>query len=54
MPPLNGSIKIERGGEKNITINHGCGGSNCGSGGISDTNSDGDSSGDGGSKGIED
>jgi len=26
MPPSNGSIKIERGGEKNITINHGCGG----------------------------
>ena len=26
MPTSNGSIEIERGGEKNITINHGCGG----------------------------
>ena len=26
MPPLIGSIKIKREGEKNITINHGCGG----------------------------
>jgi hypothetical protein len=56
MPPSNGSIKIERGGEKNITINHGCGGGDCGSGGNSDSNSDGDGggSGDGGSKSIED
>ena len=54
MPPSNGSIKIERGGEENITINHGCGGGNCGSGGNSDSNSDGDGSNDGGSEGIED
>jgi len=39
MRPSNGSIKIERGGEKNITINHGCGGGDCGSGGNSDSNS---------------
>ena len=28
IPTSNGSIEIERGGEKNITITHGCGGSN--------------------------
>ncbi len=27
-PPSNGSIEIEQGGEKNITINHSCGGGN--------------------------
>ena len=47
MPTSNGSIEIERGGEKNITINHGCGGSDCGGGGNSDSNSDGDGGGDG-------
>jgi len=29
-PPTTGVIKIERGGDKNITINHGCGGGDCG------------------------
>ncbi len=42
MTPSNGSIEIERGGEKNTTINHGCGGGNCGSGGNIDSNSDGE------------
>ena len=54
MPPSNGSIKIERGGEKNRTINHGCGGGDCGSGGDSYSNSDCDDGDNGGSKGIED
>ena len=54
MPTSNGSIEIKRGGEKNITINHGCGGGDFGSGGNSDSNSDGDGGGDGGGKGIED
>jgi len=31
-PPTIGIIKIERGGDKNITINHGCGGDDCGGG----------------------
>ena len=53
MPPLTGSIKIERGGEKNITINHGCGGCDCGSGSNSDSNSDGDGRGDGGSEALK-
>ncbi len=51
MPTSNGSIEIKRGGEKNITINHVCGGGDCGSGGNSDSNSDGDGVGDGGGKG---
>ncbi len=34
--------------EKNLTINHGCGGGDCGSGGNSDSNSDGNG------EGIED
>ena len=29
-PPTTGSIEIERGGDENITINHGCGGGDCG------------------------
>jgi hypothetical protein len=29
-PPTTGSIEIERGGDENITINHGCGGRDCG------------------------
>ena len=36
-PPTTGAIKIERGGDENITINHGCGGGNCGGGGNSDS-----------------
>ena len=54
MPPLNGSIEIKQGGEKNITINHGCGGGDCGGGGNSDSNSDGDGDGDGNREGIGD
>ncbi len=30
MPPTTGAIEIERGGDENITINHGCGGGDCG------------------------
>ena len=30
MPPTTGAIKIEREGDENITINHGCGGGDCG------------------------
>jgi hypothetical protein len=32
-PSTTGAIKIEQGGGKNITINHGCGGGDCGDGG---------------------
>ena len=32
MPPTTGVIEIERGGDENITTNHGCGGSDCGGG----------------------
>ena len=49
-PPTTGAIKIERGGDENITINHGCGGDDCGGGGNSGGNDGGDG-GDGG--GIE-
>jgi len=41
--PTTGVIEIERGGDKNITINHGCGGGDCGGG----SNSGGDDGGDG-------
>ena len=41
---MTGVIKIERGGDENITINHGCGGGDCGGG----SNSGGDDDGDGG------
>ena len=37
MPPTTGAIEIERGGGKNITINHGCGGGDCGGGGNSNS-----------------
>ena len=43
-PPTTGVIKIQRGGDENITINQGCGGGNCGGG----SNSRGDDGGDGG------
>jgi len=43
-PPTTGIIEIERGGDENITINHGCGGGNCGCG----SNSGGDDGDDGG------
>ena len=45
-PPTTDAIEIERGGDENITINHGCGGGDCGGGG----NSGGDD-GDGGDNG---
>ena len=34
-PPATGAIEIERGDDKNITINHGCGGGDCGGDGNS-------------------
>ncbi len=46
-PPTTGIIEIKRGGDKNITINHGCGGGNCGGG----SNSGGNNGGDGGDGG---
>ncbi len=46
--PMAGTIEIEIGGDENITINHGCGGGNCGGSG----NSDGKSDGDGGGGGV--
>ena len=46
-PPTTGIIKIERGGDENITINHGCGGGDCGGG----SNSGGGDGGDGGNGG---
>ena len=53
MPPTTGVIEIKQGGDENITINHGCGGGNCGgssnSGG--DDSGDGSDSGDGGGSG---
>ena len=51
MPPTTGAIEIEQGGDKNITINHGCGGGDCGGSGNSDGNCDGDGGGDGGDGG---
>ena len=42
-PPGTGAIEIKQGGDKNLTINHGCGGGNCGGGG----NRGGDDGGDG-------
>jgi hypothetical protein len=51
-PPTTGAIEIERGGDKNITINHGCGGGDCGCSCNSDGSSDADGGGgDGGSGG---
>jgi hypothetical protein len=46
-PPTTGVIEIERGGDENITINHGCGGGDCGGG----SNSGGNDGGDGGDDG---
>ena len=48
MPPKTGVIKIKRGGDKNITINHGCGGSDCG--GSSNSGDDGGDDGGGGGR----
>jgi hypothetical protein len=42
MPPTTSVIKIEQGGDKNITINHGCGGGDCGGSGNSGGNNGGD------------
>jgi len=49
-PPTTGVIEIERGGDEYITINHGCGGDDCGgcSNSGSDDGGDGDGDGDGG------
>ena len=44
---MTGVIKIEQEGDKNITINHGCGGGSCGGG----SNSGGNDGGDGGDGG---
>ncbi len=46
-PPTTGDIEIDRRGDKNITINHGCGGGDCGGGG----NSGGDDGGNDGNGG---
>ena len=46
-PPTTGVIEIKRGGDENITINHGCGGGICGGG----SNSGSDNGGDGGDGG---
>ena len=45
-PPTTGVIEIERGGDENITINHGCGGGDCCGG----SNSGGHDGGDGGGR----
>ena len=47
MLPTTGIIEIEQGGDKNITINHGCGGGDCGG----DSNSGGNDSGNAGNGG---
>ena len=49
-PPTTGVIEIERGGDENITINHGCGGGICG-GGSNSGGDDGGGGGDGGNGG---
>ena len=50
MPPTTGVIKIEQGGDKNITIYHGSCGGDCG-GGSNSGGDDGDDGGDGGDGG---
>ena len=52
-PPTTGIIKIEQGGDKNITINHGCSGGDCGGGSNSgsDDGGNGNDCGDGGNGG---
>ena len=49
-PPTTGIIEIERGGDENITINHGCGGGDC-DGSSSSGGGDGGDGGDGGNGG---
>ena len=46
---MTGVIEIEQGGDKHITINHGCGGGNCGGG--SNSGGDGSDGGNGGGSG---
>ncbi len=52
---MTGVIEIKRGDDKTITINHGCGGGDCGGGSYScvDDGSDGGDGGDGGNGGAE-
>ena len=50
-PPMTDAIKIEQGSEENVTINHCCGGGDCGGSGNSDGNSDGIGGGGGGGSG---
>ena len=55
-PPTTGVIEIKRGGDENITINHSCGGGNCGGGsnsggGDGGNGGDGSDGGDGGDSG---
>ncbi len=52
MPPTTGVIKIERGGDENITINHGCGGGDCGGGRNIGGGNDGGDGGNGGNGGC--
>jgi len=51
-PPTTDVIEIKQGGDENITINHGCGGSDCGGGSNSGggDSSDGGDGGDGGGR----
>ena len=51
MKPTAWSKFLGGGGDENITINHGCGGGDCGGSGNSNGNSDGDDGGDGGDGG---
>jgi len=53
MPPTTGIIEIKQGGDVNITINHGCGGGDCGGGSNSggDDGGNGSDGGDGGNGG---
>jgi hypothetical protein len=48
--PTTGVIEIERGGDKNITINHGCGGGDCGGGSNSGNGGNGRDGGNGGGR----
>ena len=49
-PPTTGVIEIERGGDKNITIIHGCGGGDCGGGSNSGNGGNGRDGGNGGGR----
>ncbi len=52
--PMAWSEFLGSGGDENITINHGCGGGDCGGSGNSNGNSDGDGSGGGSGDGSND